>query len=500
MGCWGLRWCPGTLFGYDVDDLFAYSTIKRVTIRDARLGVLFYTLTFLVAIYIFIYQLFGQGGYLAFAVPTNSVRITLQQPTALDGKPCNPNQASCLDNFTSPAVLPYCWAPHRPVQNVSGISYNTLNCSYMDGTDVTALHGTSILMATAVHAYTQQLNPECETSFGSSASPTCQKLWQAEGDAEWYVVDPEQFTLLVDHTATAPGIEVDPRQTTGYLYVADGGSRQDRFCKENGGIADMWSASKASGAPCYVAPNKVGTADYFHVGFLLESMGISLDEVSPTSTAAHPELRRISGMVVRIVVEYHNFRHFRLGVQSAVHYVYKLTALPGSTYKETRTVNTGYPTQRVKQDLHGVLFNLQSGGFLARFDFTEMLVQLTTSLALLAVATTVVNILAQYVLKYSPFYKRTMYTTSPDFSDLRAADALSDAELERELGRMGQRTGGDRVNQVMRLLAAGWSEALMRAEEAGTDAAAHVEIPETFGSSAPSTSGIAAREPFLQTA
>eukprot|EP00971_Amphidinium_carterae_P272184 5402084-Amphidinium_carterae.1 len=50
--------------------------------------------------------------------------------------------------------------------------------------------------------------------------------------------------------------------------------------------------------PCYVAPNKVGTADYFHVGFLLESMGISLDEVSPTSTAAHPELRRISGLPI----------------------------------------------------------------------------------------------------------------------------------------------------------------------------------------------------------
>jgi len=496
----GLRWCPGSILGYDVDDLFAYSTIKRVTIRDARLGVLFYTLTFLIAVYILIYQLIWQGGYLAFAVPTNSVRVTLQQPTALDGKPCNPNQASCLDNFTSPATLPYCWTPDRTVQNISGGSYKTLNCSYMDGTDVTALHGTSILMATAVHAYSQQLNPECETSFGSSAAATCQKLWKADADSAWYVVDPEQFTLLVDHTATAPGIEVDPRETTGYLYVADGGSRQDRFCTDNDGISDMWSGARASGAPCYVSPNKAGTADYFHVGFLLDSMGVALDEVSPTSTVAQPELRRYSGMVVRIVIEYHNFRAFHLGVQSRVHYVYKLTALPGSTYKETRNVNTNYPTERVKQDLHGVLFNLQAGGYLARFDFTEMLVQLTTSLALLAVATTVVNLLAQYVLKYSPFYKKAMYTTSPDFSDLRAANALSDAELERELGRMRQRTGGDRVAQVMRLLASGWSEHLMQAEEAGIETVIPIEAPETFGSSAPSASGVTAREPFLQTA
>mmetsp|Transcript_40669 Transcript_40669/g.93447 ORF Transcript_40669/g.93447 Transcript_40669/m.93447 type:complete len:498 (+) Transcript_40669:64-1557(+) len=495
---WSL--CPGTLCGYDVDDLFAYSTIKRVTIRDARLGILFYTLQFLIVVYILIYQLIWQGGYLAYAVPTNSVRVTLQQPTAVDGKPCNPNQASCLDNFTSPEVLPYCWAPHRIAQNVSGVSYKTLNCSYLEGTGVTALHGTSILMTTAVHSYTQQLNPECETSFGSKASPTCEKLWKAENDVAWYVVDPDQFTLLIDHTVTAPGIQVEPGTSKGYLYVAEGGNKQDRFCRDNGGLVDAWSDATATAAPCYVLPSKAGTTDYFHIGFLLDSIGMSLDEESPSSNAAQRELRRYSGMVVRIVIEYHNFRPFHLGVQSEVHYVYKLTALPGSTYKETRTINTHYPTQRVKEDLHGVLFQMQPGGSLASFSFTDMLIQLTTSLALLAVATTVVNTLAQYFLKYSPFYRKAMYTMSPDFSDLRAANALSDAELERELGRMGQRTGGDRVNQVMRLLAAGWSEALMRAEEAGTDAAAHVEIPETFGSSAPSTSGIAAREPFLQTA
>eukprot|EP00971_Amphidinium_carterae_P070076 1386653-Amphidinium_carterae.1 len=89
---------------------------------------------------------------------------------------------------------------------------------------------------------------------------------------------------------------------------------------------------------------------------------------------------------------------------------------------------------------------------------------------------------------------------SPDFSDLRAANALSDAELERELRRLGKRTGGDRVAQVMRLLAAGWSEATLQVEEAATHAVADVEPPATFRSSVSFPSGVAAREPILHTA
>mmetsp|Transcript_1 Transcript_1/g.3 ORF Transcript_1/g.3 Transcript_1/m.3 type:complete len:490 (+) Transcript_1:89-1558(+) len=451
---------PASICGYDVDDIFAYSTVKQVTIRDARLGLLFYALNLGIAVYILIYQLCWQGGYLSFVVPTNSVRMSLQQPTASDGRSCNPNKVSCHDNFTSPAVLPYCWTSERKTQNISGVSFPTLNCSYMDGADASSLRGKSILMTTSVHAYEQKLNAACETTPGSYPSSSCQKLWTVGSDAVWYVVDPERFTLLVDHAATAAGVRVDPTKLKGYLLVEAGGPSADSFCRENAGIGDLWDGGRATGAPCYVRPFNDGGSDYFTVGFLLRAMQLSLDTAS-RAPATRPQTVRSSGIIVRVSIEYYNFWVFHLGTQQEIRYVYTLTPLRQSSYREARIVNTHYPRQRVKQDLHGIRFEFQTGGSLGKFDFTEMLIQLTTSLALLAVSTTVVNLLAQYILKYSEYYRRAMFTSSPDFSDLRAANRLSDEELDGQLRGLQLRVSGDRVSKVMRLLAAGWTESHM---------------------------------------
>jgi len=500
--------CPGSICGYDVDDLFAYSTIKRVTIRDARLGGIFYLLTFCIAVYILIYQLVWQGGYLSFATPSNAVRVTLQQPTtSADGEPCNPNKASCFDNFTSPSALPYCWEPNRTSQRASGGSggeFKTWNCSYMDGAEVAVIRADSILMTTAVHAYSQHVNPQCDSAFGSRAAPSCSKLWQASDDTLWYVVDPERFTLLIDHAVTTPTSQqqLDPRSDfVGYLYVDGGSQRQDDFCKKHKGVSDFWSEAGASFAPCYVPPSRVGASDFFSIGFLLDSMGMALDEsVVDDGEGPEPQLRRYAGMIVTVAIEYHNFRAFHLGVQKGVRYVYKLQAIPGSSYKETRIVTTDYPTKRVKQDLHGILFELQASGQLATFDFTNMLIQLTTSLALLAVATTVVNLLAQYVLKYSPFYKRAMYTTSPDFSDLRAANHLTDDELQGHLRHMSLSTRGDRVSQIMRLLSAGWTEHMVGLDFDNGSVQLPERAPTSFSNSSVSASASIVAAPQQQRA
>jgi len=107
-------------------------------------------------------------------------------------------------------------------------------------------------------------------------------------------------------------------------------------------------------------------------------------------------------------------------------------------------------------DLHGILFNVQAAGELAKFDMTNLLLQLTTSLALFAITTTAMNFLAQYVLAYSPFYKHLMYQVSHDFSDLRDADALTDEQLDYELEKEGVSANGNRVQRIIRLLEAGW--------------------------------------------
>ena len=340
---------------------------------------------------------------------------------------------------------------------------------------------------------------------------------------------------------------IDHSRMLGYIYVDEGGSHQDELCRASQGLDSMWYGSLASEAPCYVPTSKVGEADFFTVGLLLTALSSSLDGLSDTNPGSDPETQRRSGMIVRVAVEYHNFRAFHLGLRlqspytgvstppspeipkvgqivqasppgvsksvvkipehcfrhlfdslsgllgpsrrffdtpgrqaredflrvfwgfraqrasglqymafpiatlgiaSEIRYVYKLSRIAGSEYKETRLVSTGYPSQRVAQDLHGVLFEVLPGGSLASFSLTNLLLQLSSSLALFAMATRILDILAQYILKYSPFYRRSMYSTSPNLAALAEATALSDEGLDRELRRCGLQPRGDRVARI----------------------------------------------------
>lgn len=439
--------CPRQLCGMDVDDLFAYSTNKLVKIRDSRLGILHYFMMFCIIVYIAIYQLICLGGYLKFSDAQNIVRLTLQQPTQKHkGKSCNPDSSSCEDNFAPLGTLPYCWELNRTHQKGLG----TYNCSYMDGAEAAAIRANSIVMTTAVHTYRQSMNASC-----SPGADTCTKLWIIQEDVKTYIADPESFTLLIAQSVTASGVDVDIAKMDGFLYVDRGSTRQDELCAGPAAVDGLWYGRPTSKAPCYIRPSRVLGHDFFSIGVLLDAMGISLDDASDAKDVN--ETKRYAGLVVNVKITYSNFRFFLLGAQSNIRYFYGLTPIKGSTYSETRLLVTSLQDSREKQDLHGVLFQVQAGGTLATFDFTQMLLQLTTSLALVAVATTIVNILAQYVLAYSPFYKQEIYHTTADFSDLRVANVMPDEQLEVELEQRGLPRNGTRVEKILRLLHNGWT-------------------------------------------
>lgn len=317
----------------------------------------------------------------------------------------------------------------------------------MDGSEASATRADSILMTTAVHAYSQSRNPAC-----SAGANTCSKLWANVKDTVAYIADPERFTLLVDHSLVTSGMQ--PADMKGFLFVGRGAAAQEQLCARGGAVDAVWGGRPTQEAPCFIAPAKARENDYFSIAALLQSMGASLDDASEEPGAR--ETKRYGGLVVQMNIEYSNFHAFHLGAESEVRYVYNLRAVPQTGYKDTRLVSTHFPERREKEDLHGILFTVQATGSLASFDFTSMLLQLTTSLALVAVSTTVVNVLAQYFLTYSPFYRKAMYQQTHDFSDLRAANDLSEEELEGELVGRGLQTSGSRVDQILRLLDHGW--------------------------------------------
>ena len=88
--------CPSHLFGRDVDDVFSYSTIKYVQIRDRRLGLTKLLLTLAVSGYVGLYSLWYEGLYLEKSPLTGACRFTLQQPTQGD---CDPTDPGCLNDY-----------------------------------------------------------------------------------------------------------------------------------------------------------------------------------------------------------------------------------------------------------------------------------------------------------------------------------------------------------------------------------------------------------------
>lgn len=470
---------PETIFGMDVDDAFAYTAAKSVRIRDMRLGLLHYTLMTGIFAYIVVYQLIYNWGYLKFSDPKAAVRLTMQQPTV---DQCNPNNDTCHDDFVALDQLPYCcpmWNNASCTNNPDGScscdfrpNFRNYNCTYLDGADVQTTRESSIFVSTFTHAYSQKRNADCFSSV-SAGNNECKKLWLpsdnvSPSDTMAFTANIEDYTLLIDHSVTGSdgSHSYTSRQMEGRLAITGSGPSQDRLCKSDPDATRAgWSWTgilfdtneSTNRAPCLLKPKSVPGipgADVFAISTLMEAMGAPLDN---RSYEGSKHSRRYDGVVVKIAIQYHNVRLWRIPTLATPYYFYNVSIINGSTYKEVDVVFTSFPTERQKLDKHGILFEVSSAGQLASFSATNLLIQLTTSLTLMAMATVIVNVMAQYVLKFRHYYQESMYDVTVDFSDLRRVHEMTDVQLETELrNRNLEPKPGPRQRRVTQLLEAGY--------------------------------------------
>lgn len=470
---------PESIFGMDVDDVFAYTATKSVRIRDMRLGLLHYTLMTGIFAYIVVYQLVYNWGYLKFSEPKTAVRLTMQQPTV---DQCNPNDPACNDAFVALDQLEYCCQSNAScTSNDDGScscdfrpNFKNYNCTYIDGADLQTTRESSIFVSTFTHAYSQVRNPDCFSSV-STGRDVCKKLWLPRGnlsraDTMAFTANIEDYTILLDHSVTGSSEHAyTSRQMDGRLAITGSGPAQDHLCKSypNSTSAGFsWTGIMfdtgvpAVAAPCLLRPKAVPGmpgADVFTIGTLMEAMGVQLDNRSYEGSS---HSRRYEGLIVMIAIQYHNVRLWRLTTLPTPYYFYNVSIINGSTYKEVDVVFSKFPTERVKLDKHGILFEVSSAGQLATFSATNMLIQLTTSLTLMAMATVIVNVMAQYVLKFRHYYSEALYDVTVDFSDLRAVHDMTEDQLETELrNRSLEPKNGPRQRRVTQLLESGFQPA-----------------------------------------
>ena len=148
----------------------------------------------------------------------------------------------------------------------------------------------------------------------------------------------------------------------------------------------------------------------------------------------------------------------------------QMYTLAGSSYKYTEaryqtpnltpttTFRAAYSSpgqERLVVQHNGIQFHFVVSGQLGQFDFSALLTTLTTSLTLLAVATTIVQFLALYVSKQKIFYKDMIYDESVDFSELEQFHWNNDTNtlkaLQRECRHQNLPAGGSRETLIVRL-------------------------------------------------
>jgi len=420
---------------------------------------------FFIVVYILVYQLIGNLGYLKFNDAQNTVRLTLQEPTA----GCNPNDAGCKDAFTPLSQLSYCCASNSScVHNADGscscdyrTAFKDYNCTWMSGTSAAAIRESSIVVSTFVHEYALTLNTSCFTSYPSAAT-SCDELYKVEEKAQVFTADVESFTLLIDHSVTSPksGLATTSRDMKGLLFVGSNGndgSEANAIKEALCGSADAVDAPRGGRptdqAPCYVIPDSADGLDFFAVGTLLQATGVSLESESYPGSG---HSARYEGVTINLNIEYSNSIPWH-GLQANISYLYKPSVIPRSTFKTTEVTPLALDgTHLLKKSVHGILFEVWPAGQLATFDFTQLLLQLTTSLTLLALATVGVNILAQYVLRYRHYYSEALYDRTADFDNISFLERQSDDRLRQELRERNLQETGTRERMILRLLDYGY--------------------------------------------
>eukprot|EP00300_Choanocystis_sp_HF-7_P002554 c11935_g1_i2.p1 GENE.c11935_g1_i2~~c11935_g1_i2.p1 ORF type:complete len:320 (+),score=58.61 c11935_g1_i2:45-1004(+) len=255
-GGWNRFW---TL--HDPDDVFAYSTLKVVRIRDRQLGLLHHSFQFGILVYIVIYVMIFNHGYLKYDQPVGVIRANIQQ--------C-PTGASC---DVQQSLLPYC------AINNSGIS--PLQCKFYDEQEAThpVGQGDPMFVGTRVTESTQ-IRSCAVTQKSCSGS-----VWTTTNSTSFYVAGVESWSIRLDHSVKAPAFS-SPGDTK---YQGDN--------------------SEMSGELVFEGSSEVlrfepGVADTFSFKTLLRAARLDLDQLSDSSDDNVP--MRYDGAVLLVLIHYDN--------------------------------------------------------------------------------------------------------------------------------------------------------------------------------------------------
>ncbi|PRP75371.1 P2X receptor [Planoprotostelium fungivorum] len=362
------KWRTGAFW----NSILSYSTVKIIKIADWRLGILHYTFMLGILLYVFLYQVWFKRGYMAFDIPNGAVRATLQAPTT----------PLALDQMS------YC--------SQSG-NTSTLPCAYMSGPFPAGQ--TSPLFITSRTKHYQRdlmaLGLSCSNDVILLKPLTNLITWsQVQTDVNClmnlndptlnvtraYVADLERYTLAIDHVAYA--LKID--------YVGKSSEMAGVWTMKDG---SKWDAQELSDGRVY---------DIITVDDLLSLAGIdSLD--SPSGVKGSKNSLRYDGVQLIVIIKYVNSQSNATNIA----YQYSVAAISGV---DTTRFDGDTPSTAVNR--HGISIAFVQSGQIGVFNFPALLGSIVSGLVLTGAATTIVDILAIYVLPQKKHYEKAKFSTA----------------------------------------------------------------------------------------
>jgi len=461
----------------DPDYLFKLCTLKYVYIRDAKLGILKFSLMGLIFVYVVVYNILMSNVHLEPYSAQGFGAIHISHPTV----DCKPLDKGCHAKFHSIAELPYCKQIVGSVPDefevvkeerrlpdmeemsalkIGDLMVNPKMCRYLDNRRIMWSGGapSETFIPTRYRQVKQKLNKDCynpelhENVEGGTEAYRCKTPWETVEENEYYIADIENFMLSLSHSFSAPAI--------GAFGVST--EKQGVFAAcPNNHPADVNTECKRAKVPGSTADSSPGMAPEDEEGLTsADDLGIpslransdGLDEISlgdllrvtPVAQdykikesvfdAKLPEdfghkeetLRDVGGMLL-LDVDYSNVGTSRPGIPGLpfgqlkpITYLYRPYFIPSTSNTRSQLIQASDDAdERVIDVWYGLTVKMQFNGQLVVFSWSELLTALTSGLVLLTAATTLVTYLAIYVLPNKEKYNQLIFQTSEDFTNYK---------------------------------------------------------------------------------
>jgi len=371
---------------HDPDDVFSYNTFKMVTIRDRILGLIHHLFQISILVYIIVYPLVYEKQFLSIDTAIGALRIAINDPASEESFVdyyCNLNGSV---NLNFPQSLP----------------------CYFLASDQIMYGGAGATIFITTHMTITQENTTCTYS-----NCTTQII---SGPTEYFVGNIENFVVSIDHSPRALHLPIQiGASITGYLQTWTNPSKNE------------WGTIEGFDS---LAADEIILSDF------LSASQVSLDVSANDylgATGSERETARYFGIVVLMLLVYDNIDNYWQN-PNLITYYYRPSGVQKIDDFTVETVYINYPYERYVIERRGIRVIGVVTGELGEFEFQTFLIQLTTALALIKVATTVVDLVALNILPRRKDYQSAKFERTEDFSELMELKKKAKQDKQEDAG------------------------------------------------------------------